>query len=166
MSLPCPECGAHHQNQCHKCPHHEDVSRGKYANVPWEKTPCSACIAGGNGCGMSHKGRSMQTLLEGQPEVSREREGFSEPSDDNRMLLQDFLSLLIELAELPPRARDVVLLRMINDLGRASWTYKRISQRIRISTQAAEQIHRKAIEQSAVLQRIFALKRLFGTKTP
>lgn len=109
----------------------------------------------------------MQTLLDGQPEASREQECFADPSEDNnRTLLQDFLSLLIELAELPPRARDVVLLRMINDLGREAWTYKRISQRIRISTQAAEQIHRKAIEQSAVLQRIFALKRLFEAKAP
>ena len=72
--------------------------------------------------------------------------------------LDEFLVFLVELADLDPRQRDVVMLRTLHMLGRASWSYERIASRLRITTQAAHQIHRRALEQSGTLRRVFAWK--------
>lgn len=33
------------QGNCHECRFSARVRRGDYADVPWEKTPCAACLA-------------------------------------------------------------------------------------------------------------------------
>lgn len=30
-------------SQCHKCEHNQDIISGKYADVPFEQTPCASC---------------------------------------------------------------------------------------------------------------------------
>lgn len=35
--------GVDHQGLCWQCPHPEDIKRGAYKDVPWEKTPCFCC---------------------------------------------------------------------------------------------------------------------------
>lgn len=162
MSVPCPSCGKHHQNQCHSCPHQADVKSRRYLSHSWEKTPCSACVAGGNGLAVNHKGRLHESLDsdKGNSEEVRLMLMSIQDTDEKPVNpLDEFLLFLVDLAELEPRQRDVVMLRTLHDLGRESWEYERIAARLGVTTQAAHQIHRRALEQSAVLRRVFAWKR-------
>jgi len=157
-------CGKFHRNQCHVCPHVGDVRAGKYSNTPWKKTPCSGCVFGGDGGAVNHKGRVHESLDSDKGHSVDVRRVVAETfaSDDSQQVenpLEEFVQFLIELAQLDPRARDVAMLRTLHLLGRESWGYERIAQRLRISTQAAHQIHRRALEQSAVLRRVFAWQR-------
>ena len=82
----------------------------------------------------------------------------AEPLDSKPPPLEQFLDFIVELASLTPMQRDVVMFRLLHDLGRASYPYSRIARLHGRSAQAVEQAHRKAIEASPILQRVFAWK--------
>lgn len=162
MSIPCPVCGCHHKSKCHVCPHDADRQAGKFTGKPWSKTPCSACVADGDSGEVSHKGHS-HVSLDGDSGPCREvvvqvMKLSQEPTERDEHPLEEFMQFILELARLDPKARDVTLLRLLHDVGDQKWEYKAIAKRHGMSTQSAEQMHRHAIQDSPILQRVFSWK--------
>lgn len=162
MSLPCPDCGRHHESKCHRCPHNSDRASGKFTGRPWAKTPCSACVASGDGSAVSHKMRSHVSLdCDGglcHADLVHVTSRQQEPSERTEHALEEFMLFILELARLDMKTRDVSLLRLLHELGDQKWEYSTIAKRHKLTTQAAEQMHRKAIERSPILQRVFKWK--------
>ena len=47
---------------CHECEHSAQIQRGVFAHIPWEKTPCAACMAGKDG-------RAVESLEQGHGRI-------------------------------------------------------------------------------------------------
>lgn len=162
MSLPCPVCRKHHDSKCHRCPHNADRIAGKFTGRQWSKTPCSACVASGDGAEVSHKGHS-HISLDGESGPCREvtvqvMKLQQITQDQHPHALEEFLYFILELARLDMKTRDVSLLRLLHEVGDEKWEYSAIAKRHGLKTQAVEQMHRRAIERSPILQRVFAWK--------
>lgn len=159
MSNRCTVCGGRHENACHRCPHAIEISAGKYSKKPIEKTPCFACMRSTDGKSpQEHMAPSNHGRIHVSLDVVTRTKAAADSSGQSDSPLTEFLDFLTSLASLDAKARDVVMLRLLHDMGRADWEYKSIAKLHRVSPQAIEQLHRKAIESSPVLQRVFAWK--------
>jgi len=140
----CPTCGKNHHGLCHKCPHEAEVAAGKYSDREWSKVPCSACrlCSDPSNHGASH--------------VSIEASDFDRPIEVESEQASQIADFLREFIGLSRREQIVVYCRFAHRAGVEKWPLRRVSARLKITTQAVFAIQRR------VARRIPAIGAMFG----
>ena len=147
--------------ECHRCKHREDMEAGKFAGMPFRKTPCATCEL---------KEVSIRTM-EVDPErpvfvPGRENDGTEPRRDvcellttaeeedpgDKKLPLSVMEELVARLLTLPRELRDVVCWRFMGK------EYQEIAREQRITTAGAEARHRRAMRMFPELKELFILK--------
>ncbi len=143
--------------ECHRCQHREALEAGKYAGVPFRRTPCAKCEL---------KEVSLRTMevdperpvfvprREGLPESTCRVEPFPDEAEveDKSMPVRVMEELVTRLLTLPAELRDVVCWRF------AGMEYQEIAKRQKITTAGAEARHRRAMRMFPELSQLFILK--------
>ena len=145
--------------QCHRCEHREAVEAGKYAGMPFEKTPCAKCelrevslrtmavdperpayVVGGN-AGVEPTCNMVPFPEEAEMEAA-----------DAKLPVDVLEELVARLLTLPQELRDVVCWRFMG------MEYKEIAKKQRITTAGAEARHDRAMRLFPELRQLFILK--------
>lgn len=147
--------------ECHKCGHREELEDGKYAGIPFRRTPCARCelkqdstrtmevdperpvyVPGAvyGGTTTRHAGCEMVPFVE---EVAVE---------EKSLPVRVMEELVARLLTLPAELRDVVCWRF------AGMEYQEIAKRQRITTAGAEARHRRAMRMFPELRELFVVK--------
>ncbi|MEI6150494.1 MAG: hypothetical protein WCS01_15450 [bacterium] len=145
--------------ECHRCDHREALEAGKYARMPFEKTPCAKCEL---------REVSLRTM-----EVDPERPVYvvggevgAEPTcnmvpfpeeaeaevAEAKLPVDVLEELVTRLLTLPQELRDVVCWRFMG------MEYQDIASKQRITTAGAEARHRRAMRMFPELRELFILK--------
>ena len=143
--------------ECHRCQHREALEAGKYAGVPFRRTPCAKCEL---------KEVSIRTMEvdPDRPVFMPGREGLLESScrvepfpdeaegEDKSMPVRVMEELVARLLTLPTELRDVVCWRF------AGMEYQEIAKRQKITAAGAEARHRRAMRMFPELRELFIVK--------
>ena len=143
--------------ECHRCKHREALEGGKYAGVPFRRTPCAKCEL---------KEVSLRTMevdperpvfmpgREGLAESSCGMEPFPEEgeAEDKSLPVRVMEELVARLLTLPQELRDVVCWRFMG------MEYQDIAKKQRITAAGAEARHRRAMRMFPELSQLFILK--------
>lgn len=128
--------------QCHKCPHHADVQAGKYARVPFKKTPCGSCT-------LDESSQYTKEFDEKRGVAVNE----AETKDDGGWLpVVVMLEFVKAIMALPQELRDVVCWRYLGH------KYRDIAAAQKTTMACAEARHRRAMELAPVLKALFPVK--------
>lgn len=144
--------------QCHKCEHREAIEAGKYAGVPYGRTPCSRCDLQEASLHTLAEDRERLTCApdeDGPREPTCEMAPFAEEADDldGKLLpvavMTEFIGRLLKL---PQEVRDVVCWRFMGV------TYPEIARIQGITTAGAEARHERALRLFPELRKLFSRK--------
>jgi hypothetical protein len=141
--------------ECHRCKHREDLEAGKYAAVPFRKTPCAKCEL---------KEVSLRTM-----EVDPDRPVYvvgkdagvettvpcpeeMEATAEIKLPLDVLEELVSRLLTLPQELRDVVCWRFMG------LEYKEIARKQKLTTAGAEARHDRAMRMFPELRQLFIVK--------
>ena len=130
--------------ECHKCEHHEAVQAGKYANIPWDLSPCAACTF--------EETDSTYTLAydperDGQaarPIIVNHQEAF--------VPLSAVVAVLSMLWDMPEKTQRIIRGRL------AKQTYAEIGKDMGVSAARVEWLHQRAMTRWPALRAMFPVK--------
>lgn len=144
---------------CHRCGYAAEIAAGKWAEVPWLETPCSACELRQSSVGTVayDEGRSDDGWEDdddagGAVAVGGDAESVSWERDDPMMPVSVLASMARGLMMLPAEARNTVCLRL------QGLKYREIAEREGVSVAAVELRHRRAMRHWPALKALFAVK--------
>jgi len=143
--------------ECHKCKHREDLEAGKFAGMPFRKTPCAKCELREVSLRTIEVDPDRPVFLPGRDGISEsscEMVPFPEDGDagDKKLPVSVMEELVARLLTLPQELRDVVCWRFMGK------EYQEIARKQRITTAGAEARHRRAIRMFPELSELFILK--------
>jgi hypothetical protein len=139
--------------ECHKCEHREELADGKYAGIPFRRTPCARCEL------KQDSTRTMEVDPERPVYVPGGETGMPMPcptedeaAAEPELPMSVMEELVARLLTLPGELRDVVCWRF------AGMEYQEIAKRQRITTAGAEARHRRAMRMFPELRELFVVK--------
>lgn len=147
--------------ECHRCKHREDLEAGKFAGMPFRKTPCAKCELREVSLRTMEVDPDRPVYVPGKEcdGIRPRRDGcemvpFPEEGDagDKKLPVSVMEELVARLLTLPQELRDVVCWRFMGK------EYQEIARKQRITTAGAEARHRRAMRMFPELKELFILK--------
>ncbi len=145
--------------ECHRCQYREDIDAGKYAGMPFQRTPCAKCEL---------REVSLRTMAvdperpayvvggEVGAESTCAMVPFPEEAEagaaEAKLPVDVMEELVARLLTLPQELRDVVCWRFMG------LEYKEIARKQRITTAGAEARHDRAMRLFPELRQLFIVK--------
>jgi DNA-directed RNA polymerase specialized sigma24 family protein len=136
--------------QCHQCKHEADVKAGKYADVPFEQTPCSQCTLQENSTGT--KEFDDARVYEAGPVCEAGDTCHGEEEAESVMPVSALTAVVALLLALPPKTRDLVCLR------HQGMRYTEIARKLGAKAGTVEMRHKRAMKKWTELQALFPVK--------
>lgn len=144
--------------ECHKCPHRAAVESGKYADAPFEKTPCGTCelvedstytiqydperpADTGQYARTSGAKHPIPLKAEAEPDPSAPT-----PAEIAINAMQEFVTTLLTLR---PRTRDIVCWRF------QGMKYSEIADALGSTVAAVEVRHKRVLKALPILGELF-----------
>jgi DNA-directed RNA polymerase specialized sigma24 family protein len=128
--------------ECHKCEHGADVADGKYRRIPFDETPCAACVLS----------ESPGSVIEFDPERDAGELSDGLQASEEMIPVDVLRCFVVSLLELRPELRDVVCWRF------SGLMYKEIAEIQGVTTAAVEARHRRAMKIWPELEKMFVEK--------
>ena len=136
--------------QCHQCKHEADVQAGKYADVPFEQTPCSRCTLQENSSGT--KAFDDERVYDAGPVCEAGDTCHGEEEGEPVMPVSVLTAVVALLLALPPKTRDLVCWR------HQGMHYKEIARKLGAAAGTVEMRHTRALQKWPELQALFPVK--------
>ena len=146
---------------CLKCPHKLAIEDGRFADVPWNKIPCSNCkwiedtfFSIPYDESEDEDGRTMIPKCVVTAQINEARNALDDVEEflAQQMPVGVLNELVNRLLTLPPEQRDVVCYRFQGK------TYKEIGALMGVSSQCSEMRHKIAMRDFPALKALFPRK--------
>jgi len=145
--------------ECHRCKDRAEIEAGKYARVPYDKTPCAKCELKENSDYTLEYDQNKESRIQNPPSFAEttagmeSRMGNTGPQTDEELLPISIMSeVVVELLNMKPEIRDVVCWRF------NGMSYRDIAALQGITMAGAELRHWKAMQKWPALRALFATK--------